>query len=136
MRISDWRSDVCSSDLDLFGSVHLSATNIHDVKRQTSEARALAAADIAMGSDQPCVIWVDTDYEADAVLAALKGVRGVLEVRGSHPVDRKENTLAAFVAGSCRVLITKPSLTGYGLNLQHCAITFFTVREDRKNVGE
>src|SRR3546814_18458570 len=61
---------------DLFGSVHLSATNIHDVKRQTSEARALAAADIAMGSDQPCVIWVDTDYEADAVLDRKSVVSG------------------------------------------------------------
>src|SRR3546814_14239099 len=121
MRISDWRSDVCSSDLDLFGSVHLSATNIHDVKRQTSEARALAAADIAMGSDQPCVIWVDTDYEADAVLAALNGVRGVLEVRGSHPVDRKERPLATIVYGSCRVPITKPSLPGSGLTCLHSA---------------
>src|SRR3546814_7125703 len=69
MRISDWSSDVCSSDLS-----------------------------------------------------------GVLEVRGSHPVDRKENTLAAFVDGSCRVLITKPSLTGYGLNWQHCALTVFAGR--------
>lgn len=113
---------------DLFGSVNLSATNIHDVKRQTSEARATAAADIAMSSDQPCVVWVDTDYEADAVLAALKGASGVMEVRGSHPVERKENTLESFVDGSCRVLITKPSLTGYGLNWQHCALTVFAGR--------
>lgn len=113
---------------DLFGSVSLSATNIHDVKRQTAEARAEAAAYIATSSSEPCVIWVDTDYEADAVLAALKGAAGAMEVRGSHPVERKESTISAFADGSCRILITKPSLTGYGLNWQHCALTVFAGR--------
>ena len=113
---------------DLFGSVSLSATNIHDVKRQTAESRANAAAEIATSGRDPCVIWVDTDYEADAVLALLRGRGDVLEVRGSHTVECKENTLAAFADGSCRVLITKPSLTGYGLNWQHCALTVFAGR--------
>ena len=113
---------------DLFGSIILSATTIHDIKRQTAEARADAAAGIAADSKESCVIWVDTDYEADAVLAALKGTASVLEIRGSHPVERKETTLAAFADGSCRVLITKPSLTGYGLNWQHCALTVFAGR--------
>jgi hypothetical protein len=74
------------------------------------------------------VIWCDTDYEADAILAALSGAPNVREVRGSHTVERKEDALAGFLDGSVRVLITKPSVTGFGLNWQHCARTVFAGR--------
>lgn len=112
---------------DLFGAL-VSATDMHAVKRQTAEARAKACADLATSDAEPWVIWVDTDYEADAVLAALKGVDGVREVRGSMTVERKEDALAAFIDGSARILITKPELTGFGLNWQHCARTAFAGR--------
>ena len=58
----------------------LSATNIHDVKRQTAEARAEAVATLVAADPSECwVLWCDTDYEADALRAA---VAGAIEVRG------------------------------------------------------
>lgn len=112
----------------LFGDEVVSATNLHQIKRDTAHKRAGIAAELALSSGDPWVIWVDTDYEADAVLGATNGAPGVLEVRGSMSPDRKESHLEAFAAGDCRVLITKPSLTGYGLNWQHCAHTVFVGR--------
>ena len=112
---------------DLFGAI-MSATDMHAVKRQTSESRAQACAELVTSDSEPWVIWVDTDYESDAVLAALSGVPNVREVRGSHTVEKKEDALAAFLDGSARVLITKASLTGFGLNWQHCARTAFAGR--------
>lgn len=103
----------------------LSATNIHDVKRQTAEARADAVATLAGAGREAWVIWCDTDYEADAL---AKRIPEAVEVRGSHPVDKKEERLAAFADGSARVLITKPSICGYGLNWQHCARMAFVGR--------
>jgi SNF2 family DNA or RNA helicase len=35
--------------------------------------------------------------------------------------DDKEAALRGFAEGSVRVLITKPSIAGFGLNWQHCA---------------
>jgi hypothetical protein len=35
--------------------------------------------------------------------------------------DQKEERLTAFSTGQARILITKPSLAGFGLNWQHCA---------------
>lgn len=114
---------------DLFGDVSISATGMHNVKRQTAEARAKAVAGLVMDeASEPWVIWCDTDYEADAILQMLDGAQKVVEVRGSHPVDRKEDSIAAFLDGSARVLITKPSVCGWGLNLQHCARTAFVGR--------
>ena len=47
----------------LFGDAVMSATSMHEVKRQTSDARARMAAEIACSTSEPVVIWVDTDYD-------------------------------------------------------------------------
>lgn len=105
-------------------AMDVSATTLHDVKRQTASARAEACASLVPASDA-CVIWCDTDYEADALLAAIPDA---VEVRGSHTAERKEETLAAFAEGRARVLITKPSVAGFGMNWQHCATMIFAGR--------
>jgi SNF2 family DNA or RNA helicase len=64
------------------------------------------------------VIWCDTDYEANEL---NKRIPQGVEVRGSMSLDMKEDRLNAFVSGNERILITKPSIAGFGLNLQHCA---------------
>lgn len=107
------------------GDAQMSATNIHNVKRQTAGERAARAAELASSDSEPWVLWVDTDYEADAVRALLPDA---IEVRGSQPVETKERNLARFLDGSARVLITKPSVCGFGLNWQHCARTTFVGR--------
>ena len=110
----------------LFASVSMSATNMHEVKRQTSEARAAKIAEvIAREPNEVWLIWCDTDYEADA----LKAVIGdAIEVRGSQPVEKKEELLEAFGTGQARRLITKPSLAGFGLDWSHCARMAFVGR--------
>lgn len=113
---------------DLFGTGPTSATNMHDIKRQTSESRAAIAASLVMSNDNPWVVWVDTDYEADAVWSALRGTEGVVEVRGSMSADQKEAGIVGFSDGTHRVIITKSSICGFGLNWQHCADTVFVGR--------
>ncbi len=113
---------------DLFALDVVSATSMHDVKRQTVGERATIAAGLATSDAEPWVVWVDTDYEADAVLERLRGTAGVVEVRGSMSIEAKESALDAFADGSARVLVTKPSICGFGLNWQHCARTVFVGR--------
>lgn len=110
----------------LFAGLTVSATSLHDVKRQTIRARAeLAAEVVAAEPGESWLLWCDTDYEADALAAAIPSA---VEVRGSHPIERKEAGIAAFVDGSARVLLTKPSVAGWGLNFQHCAQMLFVGR--------
>jgi hypothetical protein len=110
---------------DLFGMVDMSATSMHDVKRKTATNRAQRIADLVSSDNETWVIWCDTDYEADAIKALLPDVA---EVRGSHSAEQKEATLRAFADGSIRVILTKPSICGFGLNWQHCARTAFVGR--------
>lgn len=112
----------------LFALDVVSATTMHDIKRQTAVGRARVAADLAMSNAEPWVLWVDTDYEADATRKALGNTPNVVEVRGSMPIETKERNLDSFADGSARVLITKPSICGFGLNWQHCAHTAFVGR--------
>lgn len=111
---------------DLFGTITMSATTMHDVKRQTSKARADTAAGIVGGEpDEPWLIWCDTDYEADALKRAIPGAS---EIRGSMSADKKEEILEAFEVGDVKHLIAKPSMCGFGLDWSHCARMAFVGR--------
>jgi hypothetical protein len=103
----------------------VSATTMHGVKRQTAEARAQSAAAIVADEPGSWVLWVDTDYEADAVRAAIPTAG---EVRGGMTIDAKEQTLAKFADGTLAVLIAKSSACGFGLNWQHCSHQAFIGR--------
>lgn len=110
---------------DMFGLPSMSATNLHTVKRQTSEARAeTAAAVVAKERGQPWIVWVDTDYEANAVSAQISDA---IEIRGSQSIEEKEEKLAAFETGN-HCLIAKPSMCGHGLDWSHCARMAFVGR--------
>ena len=107
----------------LFRMPDTSATAIHGEKRKTIDARAdLIAEVVAREPDEPWVIWCDTDYEADALTARIPDA---VEVRGSMTPEQKEERLTAFSTGAVRIIITKPSVAGFGLNWQHCARVAF-----------
>ena len=107
----------------LFRMPDTSATAIHGEKRKTIDARAdLIAEVVAREPGEPWVIWCDTDYEADALTARIPEA---VEVRGSMTPEQKEERLTAFSTGAVRIIITKPSVAGFGLNWQHCARVAF-----------
>jgi len=108
----------------LFRMPDTSATAIHKEKRLTAEDRAdLVTECVDSDPEQPWIVWCNTDYEADAILARIDDAA---EVRGSMMLAMKEARLDAFSRGDLRVLVTKPSIAGYGLNWQHCARMAFT----------
>lgn len=109
----------------LFGAMEVSATDMHRIKRETADARAARVAEL-VGDGESWLIWCDTDYEADALMARLPS--DAVEVRGSHSVEKKEAGLAAFIDGSARILVSKPSICGFGMNFQHCARVAFVGR--------
>jgi hypothetical protein len=121
------RDSRVDSDLsDMFGAPSMSATSMHDVKRQTSEARADAVAALIDAEPHDLrIIWCDTDYEATAIKNA---VPSAVEIRGSMSIDEKEEKLAAFSAGQITHLLSKPSICGFGLDWSHCARMVFVGR--------
>ncbi len=119
-------SNVDNALADLFGVVTMSATTMHDVKRQTSEARAeIAGSLVRAEASEPWIIWCDTDYEADA---AKRAIPSAVEIRGSMTAEQKEERIEAFANGEVKHLIGKPAMLGLGLDWSHCARMAFMGR--------
>lgn len=78
--------------------------------------RVRMCSDMVNASDEPWVVWCDLNSESEAL---AKAIRGAVEVRGSDDIETKESRLTAFAAGAARVLVSKPSICGFGLNWQH-----------------
>jgi superfamily II DNA or RNA helicase len=107
----------------LFRIPSASATSIHAEKRKTANDRATKIAEIIKSEpDEPWIVWVDTDYDAVAIKALLPDAS---EVHGRMTPEQKEAGLDAFTKGRTRILITKSSIAGFGLNWQHCARVAF-----------
>jgi len=88
-------------------------------RKASLDARVAAcAAKVNVEPAEPWIIWCDLNAEADALLAVIPDA---VEIRGPDDAELKERRLADFAAGRIRVLISKPSICGWGLNWQHCA---------------
>jgi hypothetical protein len=90
--------------------------------RRTLPERCSAAAELLTGSDYG-IAWCHLNDEGDLL---TREIDGAVQVKGSDPIEAKEEALTAFTRGEVRVLVTKPSIAGWGLNWQHChRMTFF-----------
>src|ERR1019366_7662197 len=69
-------------------------------------------------ADRPFVWWCNLN---DVSAAITSGISGAVELRGSDDDTDKERKIVDFIEGRIRVLVTKASICGHGLNLQHCA---------------
>lgn len=82
--------------------------------QRVAEVVALVAAE----PGEQWVCWCGLNDESAALAAAIPGA---LEVEGSMAPDEKADRLEAFARGDARVLVSKPAIAGFGLNLQRCA---------------
>ncbi|MDF1511087.1 helicase [Robertmurraya sp. DFI.2.37] len=87
-------------------------------RRETVEDRVQAAAEIVNASDRPFLVWCDLNVESELL---AKAIPGAVEVKGSDKPAKKEQAMLDFENGKIRVLVTKPSIAGFGMNWQHCA---------------
>lgn len=97
-------------------------------KRDSISERVAAAAElVATKPDEPWLVWCNLNLEADAL---CKAIPGAVNVQGSDPVDYKVKMLLGFTQKDPRILVSKPSIAGRGLNFQHCANMVFVGLND------
>jgi len=89
-----------------------------DARRNSLAERVRACASMVNADCQPWVVWCDLNAEGDALTAAIDGA---VQISGADDADIKEKRLHDFAHGKIRVLVSKPSICGFGLNWQHCA---------------
>lgn len=91
-------------------------------KVSMAERVRTAAALVAAEPNEQWLIWCELNDESAALTAAIPGA---VEMKGSNSIEYKEAAIRGFLDGSTRVLVSKASMFGYGLNLQQCARTVF-----------
>jgi hypothetical protein len=92
-------------------------------RRSSLGARVAKCAEVvAREPDEPWLIWCDLNAESEGLARAIPGA---VEVRGSDDAEDKEAVLSDFITGALDYVVTKPSIAGYGLNLQRCARVAF-----------
>lgn len=87
-------------------------------RKASLDARVARCVERANADGESWVVWCDLNAESDALARAINGA---VEVRGADEIEEKEERLRAFAEGRARVIVTKPSIAGFGLNWQHCA---------------
>ena len=91
--------------------------------RRTLKERCGMVADLVNAHDKPAVCWTNLNSEADMI---ARSVKGAVNVQGSDSEEQKEAAFNGFLDGSVRVIVSKSSIAGFGLNWQHCDhMTFF-----------
>lgn len=119
--LSQQSIDRAQADGRLFPDTSPNASNLYQIKRESLDDRIIANREYidSLGENEPVIVWCDTNYEADALIKAFDGL-DFTEVRGSHSTKQKIERLNAFSNGEVRIMITKASIAGFGLNWQHC----------------
>lgn len=105
----------------MFNTPAISFFEIKQEVRNTIAERCEMAVEKARKHDTS-VYWVNLNDEADLI---SKLDKDSFEIRGNMDLDKKEELLIAFSNGEIKKLITKTSITAFGLNWQHCNHTTY-----------
>lgn len=79
--------------------------------------RVAKCAEIVNSSNDQFIVWCHLNDESKLLKESINDSD---EVVGSDSIEKKERIIKDFESGRLRVLITKPSIAGFGLNWQHC----------------
>jgi len=110
-----------NNQLSMFPIEAASMWEVRNEQKQTEPQRCEKAID--MTGDITSVYWCNTNEESKILKTLDKEAK---EIIGSQSIEEKEEILKAFSEGEIKRIITKSSITGMGLNWQHCNhCTFF-----------
>lgn len=98
-------------------------TEQRQVKRRTLGVRASHASALARTEHtEQFLIWCELNDESAQV---TKLIPDAVEVKGADSTEHKEKSMLDFAEGNLRVLVSKSSICGFGMNFQKCARHIF-----------
>jgi len=87
-------------------------------KRRTIQERCEQAAEFTNNKGEQVILWCQLNDEGKMLNELIPDS---IEVSGSNTDEQKEERLMDFANANTRVLITKPKIGAWGLNLQKCS---------------
>lgn len=109
-----------TGQVQLFTPIAKSMTEVKFEQRQTIEKRCEVSVELA--KNKTSVYWCNLNDES-SLLKQLD--KDAVEIIGSMSIEKKEDILMNFANGNIERIITKPKMTSFGLNWQHCNHSVF-----------
>jgi len=106
----------------LFAPIAQGLLERNKARRDTVEVRAEQAAQIANGIDDQVLIWCHLNQEGDLL---EKLIKESTQIAGRHTNQFKSDSMNKFTSGEIKKLISKPKLSGFGMNWQNCNQVIF-----------
>lgn len=107
---------------ELFPRPAITLQEQKDERLKTVNERCEKVAEL-LRHGRPAIAWCHYNEEGDTLERLIPNA---VQVAGSDSLEAKEERLEAFAKGEIPVLVTKPKIGCWGLNLQHCGdMTFF-----------
>ena len=114
-------------NLTLFTKTAQTLSERREARRDSLDERCEEAAEIVKTDAGQWLVWCDLNDESSKLKSLIPGA---VEIRGSDTPQDKADRLRGFTDGSIRVLVTKPSIAGFGLNWQGCHNMIFVGLSD------
>ncbi|MBK9334988.1 MAG: DEAD/DEAH box helicase family protein [Ignavibacteria bacterium] len=105
----------------MFNTIAHRLTEVREEQKLTVSERCEKAVELA-GKYDKSVYWCNFNSEGDLLEKLDKDSK---QISGSMQLEKKEELLIAFAKGDLKKLITKPRMTCFGLNWQHCNHTVY-----------
>jgi hypothetical protein len=77
--------------------------------------------------DESTIIWCIYNSEQDLMAATFPEAANIT---GETPYEKREELISKFKSGETKILISKPKILGFGLNLQVCTRQVFSGLQD------
>jgi len=110
-----------AGQMQMFASVAKGFKEIRAEEKATVGIRCEKAVELADNHDTS-VYWCNRNDEGDLLNEIDKSA---YQIKGSMNIDKKEEIILSFSKGDIKKLITKPKMTAFGLNWQHCGHTTY-----------
>ena len=119
--VKNEKNMVINGQIMLFNNIARRLTEVREEQRCTIESRCEQAVDLTNEHDIS-VYWCNLNDEGDLL---EKMDPSAVQIKGSMNLDKKEDILIAFYNQEIKKIITKPKMTAFGLNWQHCNHTVY-----------
>lgn len=101
----------------LFASTASTMDERRKARRNSLSERVELCAELVNNSMDPWLVWVDLNDEGNEL---AKLIPDAVQVAGSDKDEDKEERMLGFSDEKYRVLVSKSSICGFGMNWQHC----------------
>lgn len=120
-------TELIDGQMMMFAPVGKTLLERRSARRNSLQDRVNRAAEIANATEEQVLVWCDLNSESKALTEAINGA---VEVEGSMSLEEKEKGITGFLKGENRVLVSKPSIAGFGINAQNAHIEIFVGLSD------